>query len=83
MLAALGPHKHIYPHVDEGIVPTYYERYHYVITTGDDCLLIIQDEALEMEAGTLFWADVKSWHAAVNFGTQQRINIIMDVRTGQ
>ena len=80
MLAALGPHKHIYPHIDEGIVPAHYERYHFVITTGEHCLFIVGSEAMTMETGELFWADVRREHAAVNLGTQERINLIMDIR---
>ena len=80
MLAALGPRKHIYPHPDEGMVPHYYERYHYVISTGKDCIFIVQNEALTLEAGMLFRADVRSPHAVANLGTQERINLIMDVR---
>ena len=80
ILTQLAPNGVIYPHVDEGDVPDYYRRFHYVIDDGGDGnLFIIGNSTQQMRTGQLWEVDVKQKHAVLNMGERDRVHMIVDL----
>ena len=78
LITGLNPSRVIYPHTDEGPVPKYYRRFHYVIQDGGCDMFTIGNQSQEMKTGQLWEVDVKQTHACMNLGTRSRIHLIMD-----
>ena len=78
IITQLAPGGVIYPHVDEGAVPEYYRRFHYVIQDGGRDVFMVDDCAQVMLTGQLWEVDVKQKHCCVNMGNKDRIHLIMD-----
>lgn len=66
-------------HTDEGPVPEFYQRYHYVIQGGEANLFYIDGDRQVMQTGELWHVNVRKPHHVVNAGGKDRIHLIMDM----
>jgi hypothetical protein len=67
-------------HVDEGKYFSYYDRFHFVIDTPDNCVFHIRDEDIYLKQGELWWVNNHVPHWLKNYGNLDRINLIVDAR---
>ena len=54
------------------------ERFHVPIVTNPGAFLYCEQEPKHMKDGELWWFNHKSWHHAINAGTEPRIHLIVD-----
>lgn len=79
MITRLKPGGVIDPHVDEGPVPEYYTRYHYVIVGSPGNLFTVDGDTTIMLTGELWRVDVTKEHSVNNYAVTPRIHLIMDI----
>jgi hypothetical protein len=60
----------------------YYNRYHLALASAPGSLFRCGDETVYMEPGSAWWFDNKLEHEVVNNSADDRIHLIVDIRTG-
>lgn len=80
LITRLAPGRAIAPHVDGGSHAAYYDRFHLVLQSNEKCLFRAGDEAVQMQAGEVWWFDNSQEHQVINQGSSDRIHLIMDAR---
>jgi hypothetical protein len=83
MITKLSPGKRILPHEDKGAPATYYDRYHVVLNSAPGCLFRTGDETVYMKTGELWWFDNTVEHEVINNSCEDRVHLIIDIRTFQ
>lgn len=78
MIAKLSPGGLITPHADEGLYADSYERFHLPIKSFQGNFFIAGNEAVEMDAGELWWFNHKKTHVVYNGSETDRIHLIVD-----
>jgi|HubBroStandDraft_5_1064220.scaffolds.fasta_scaffold92314_2 hypothetical protein len=78
MLVRLNAGGWIKPHVDEGAYARYFARFHLAIESNPTCRFRCGEEAVNMEAGELWWFNHQVQHSVVNRGAD-RTHLIMDL----
>lgn len=81
LITRLAPGRSIDPHVDGGRHAAYYQRYHVVLQGLPGALFMCGDETVHMPTGSLWWFDNSVEHAVVNNSADDRIHMIVDIRT--
>lgn len=59
----------------------YYERYHVALQSAPGCQFLCGDEAVYMAPGEIWWFDNQQTHGVVNNSADDRIHLIIDIRT--
>ncbi len=77
-LAIVWPYGCIHPHAD--ILPADRERFFLVLQTNPDSWCLHDGQWQQLEEGGIYSVDPSKVHAAVNLGTELRINFVVDVR---
>jgi hypothetical protein len=82
MVARLKAHGRILPHRDTdqdtaGYVKTF-SRFHLPLQTSPGCVFTCQDEALSMDAGSLYWFANWERHEVQNASDVARLHLIVD-----
>lgn len=67
-------------HTDEGKYFSYYDRFHFVIDSPENCLFQIKDEPVYLKTGEFAWVNNHVPHWLENRGNLNRINLIIDAR---
>lgn len=67
-------------HTDEGKYFSYYDRFHFVIDSPDDCVFQIREEPVYLKTGEFAWVNNHVPHWLENRGNSNRINLIIDAR---
>lgn len=83
LVTRLAPGCKITPHTDGGAPATYYERFHIVLNAAPGCVFRAGDEVVQMAAGQVWWFDNTQEHEVINNGTDDRIHLIVDIRTSK
>lgn len=83
LITRVRPGRRIAPHVDSGDHAAYYERFHIVLQSAPGCLFRADDEQVQMKTGELWWFQNKSMHEVINNSVEDRIHLIVDIRTGR
>lgn len=79
-LVNLPPVNRVYTHIDRGDYYKIRNRYHLVISTGQDgSYLKAGDESVRMKTGELWWFNNKVPHESHNDSSQDRIHLIFDL----
>jgi hypothetical protein len=73
----------IAPHEDGGAHAAYYDRFHVVLNSNPGCLFRCGDETVHMATGELWWFDNSKEHEVINNSSDDRIHMIIDVRTSR
>lgn len=81
IITKLPPGKKITPHVDGGAPATYFNRYQLVLQSLPGALFTIGDETVNFESGEVWLIDNKKEHSVVNNSRDDRIVMIVDIRS--
>lgn len=81
LVTRLAPGARIEPHVDGGSHAAYYDRYHIPLLSAPGCLFRAGEETVHMQAGDCWWFDNSVEHEVVNNSADDRIHLIVDIRT--
>lgn len=81
LVTRLAPGRTIAEHVDGGDHAAYYQRYHVMLQNSPGSIFKAGNEAVYMEPGSCWWFDNAAPHSVVNNGVDDRITLIVDVRT--
>jgi hypothetical protein len=81
MITRLAPGKVIYPHIDGGDYASYYGRYHVVLQALPGCATRSGTETVVMGPGEVWWFDNLQEHEVINQSADDRIVMIVDIRT--
>lgn len=83
LVTRLAPGAKITAHTDGGAPATYYERFHVVLNSAPGCLFRAGDETVQMQTGDVWWFDNTQEHEVINNSVDDRIHLIVDVRTSK
>lgn len=67
-------------HVDEGNYFSRFDRFHFVISSPENCVFHIRNEDVFLKQGCLYWVNNHVPHWLKNSGKIDRINLIFDAR---
>ena len=81
LITRLIPGKRIYPHTDMGAPAEYYERYHIPLKSLPGVVFRAGDERVEMRAGEVWWFNNCIEHEVINNSQDERIVMIVDIRS--
>lgn len=59
----------------------YFERYHVVLQSGPGSIFFAGEEQVTMMPGEIWWLDNQAVHGVINNSADDRIHLIIDVRT--
>ncbi len=81
MVTKLAPGKSIAPHVDGGAHAAYFERYHVVLQGYPGSIFRCGGEQVQMLTGEVWWFQNQELHEIVNNSGDDRIHLVVDIRT--
>lgn len=81
MINKIVPGGRIYPHADTPEHAQYWDRFHYVLEASPGVLFRCGEERVQMARGELWWFQNALEHEVVNNSPNDRIHLIIDVRT--
>jgi hypothetical protein len=81
MINKIKPGGRIYPHADTPVHAEYWSRHHIVLQAGPGLFFRCGDEAPEMRTGDVWWFDNSIEHEVVNNGADDRVSMVVDIRT--
>jgi hypothetical protein len=81
MINRLKPGGKVFPHADTPSHAEYYSRHHIVIQSGPGCNFRCGNETINMPKGTVWWFNNKLEHEVVNNSSDDRIHMIVDIKT--
>jgi GNAT superfamily N-acetyltransferase len=82
IIAKLAPGGHIKPHKDEKLMCEYYSRCH-IWLQGSNTAFRSGDEWFTPKVGDIFWVNNAVEHEVINYGDDDRISIIVDIKSPQ
>ncbi len=83
LITRLRPGGCITPHRDEGAPATYYDRFHVALQGKPGTVFRSGDERVAMRCGEAWWFDNTQEHEVVNNSSDDRIHLIVDIRTSR
>lgn len=83
MINKIAPGGVIYPHADTPAHANYYSRFHIVLQSQPGVMFRARDEQVYMATGEVWWFDNKQEHEVINNSADDRIHMIVDVRTSR
>lgn len=83
MINKIAPGGRIYPHADTPSHCEYYSRFHVVLQAGPGCNFRCGDEVVNMAVGEVWYFNNALEHEVTNNGADDRIHLIIDVRTSR
>lgn len=83
MINKLRPGGQIYPHADTPDHAAYYDRFHVVLQSAPGSIFKCGGEQLMMRTGEVWWFNNLLEHAVVNNSADDRIHLIVDIRTSK
>lgn len=83
MINKLKPGGRIYPHPDTEEHANYYSRFHIVLQSGPGALFRAEDERVHMGTGEIWWFNNKVEHEVINNSADDRIHMVVDIRTSR
>ena len=79
----IAPGGKIFPHADTPAHADYYSRFHIVLQSAPGCNFVAGDEQVHMATGEVWWFDNKQVHEVVNNSADDRIHMVIDIRTSR
>jgi hypothetical protein len=83
MVNKLRPGGRIYPHADTEAHAEYYSRFHVVLQSQPGVVFRAGDEQVYMGAGEIWWFNNKEVHEVINNSADDRIHMVIDIRTSR
>lgn len=81
LITRLPPGKSIPAHADSGAPADYYQRYQIALQCLPGCNFNIGDESVNFRMGEAWWIDNAITHEVVNNSADDRLALVVDVRT--
>ena len=81
LITRLAPGKQILPHADGGTHAEYYDRYHLALQSLPGFQFRCGDESVSMKTGECWWFDNGKEHTLLNNSADDRLTMIIDIRT--
>jgi len=81
MINKISPGGRIFPHCDTPAHVEYYRRFHIVLQSYVGNVFRAGKESVYMRAGEAWWFDNGQEHEVINNSTDDRINMVVDIRT--
>lgn len=81
MINKIVPGGVIFPHADTPAHAEYYSRFHIVLQSQPGVVFKCADEQVYMPVGTCWWFNNKEVHEVINNSAEDRIHMIVDIRT--
>lgn len=81
MINKIRPGGRIFPHADTPVHATYWDRFHYVLQAMPGCVFRCGEESVNMRTGELWWFQNAEEHEVINNSADDRIHLIVDIRT--
>lgn len=79
----IAPGGVIYPHADTPSHAEYYSRFHIVLKSAPGVVFRCDDERAYFEPGSVFWFNNKLEHEVINNSEDDRIHMVVDIRTSR
>ena len=73
----------IYPHADTPAHAKYYDRFHVVLASSPGVIFRAGDERVYMETGSVWWFNNALEHEVINNSADNRIHMVIDIRTSK
>lgn len=83
MINKICPGGKIFPHADTPVHAEYYSRFHVVLQSSPGVYFRCDDEEIYMPVGTVYWFNNKLEHEVINNSAEDRIHMIVDIRTSR
>lgn len=83
MVNKISPGGRIFPHADTPVHADYYSRFHIVLQSAPGVVFKCGDEQVYMGTGEVWWFNNKEVHEVVNNSADDRIHLIIDIRTSR
>lgn len=83
MINKIAPGGRIYPHRDTASHVDYYTRFHVVIQSQPGVIFRAGDEQVYMGAGEVWWFNNGEEHEVINNSADDRIHMVIDIRTSK
>jgi hypothetical protein len=83
MINKLRPGGRIYPHADTEAHADYYSRFHVVLQSQPGVIFKAGDEQVHMATGEVWWFNNKEVHEVINHSADDRIHMVVDIRTSR
>ena len=83
MINKIAPGGVIYPHADTPVHAEYYSRFHIVLQSQPGVVFRAGEEQAYMATGEVWWFDNKQEHTVVNNSADDRIHMVIDIRTSR
>lgn len=83
MINKLRPGGRIFPHADTPVHAEYWDRFHIVLQSAPGSNFRCGDETVHMDNGEVWWFNNRLEHEVTNNSTDDRIHMIVDVRTSK
>ena len=81
IITRMKPGSRITPHVDQGSPATFYSRYQVALQSLPGANFNIGDETMNFRSGEVWWIDNEVEHSVENNSADDRIVMIVDIRT--
>lgn len=79
----IAPGGRIFPHADTPAHAEYYSRFHIVLQSNPGVVFRAGDEQVYMAQGEIWWFDNKQEHEVINNSCDDRIHLVVDIRTSR
>lgn len=83
MINKISPGGVIFPHADTPVHAEYWDRFHIVLQSQPGVVFRCGDEYAQMATGECWWFQNANEHEVANNSADDRIHLIMDVRTSK
>jgi hypothetical protein len=83
MVNKIAPGGIIYPHADTPVHTDYYSRFHIVLQSSPGVVFKAGEEQVYMPTATCWWFNNKEVHEVINNSAEDRIHLIIDIRTSR
>ena len=83
MINKLKPGGIIYPHADTPVHAEYWDRFHIVLSSQPGSNFRCGDEVVNMQQGEVWWFNNKIEHEVINNSADDRIHLVIDIRTSK
>lgn len=83
MINKIAPGGVIFPHVDTKSHTDYYSRFHLVLQSQPGVVFRAGDESVYMATGEAWWFQNAAEHEVINNSADDRIHMIVDIRTSK
>lgn len=83
MINRIAPGGMIYPHADTPVHAEYWTRHHICLWGQPGAVIQCGDEKWEFQTGDIFWFNNSLEHSVVNNSADDRISMVVDIRTSR